>query len=145
MKVKFPALKRLVGRRKIMDSIADMLTKIRNACIANLNRIDIPSSKIKLNIIKIMKREGYIKNYKILKEGNKRFLRVILKFEEDFPVIRGLKRVSLQSRRIYVSKDEIPRVMNDLGIAIISTSKGLMTNIKARDEGIGGEVICYIW
>jgi small subunit ribosomal protein S8 len=128
-----------------MDNIADMLTKIRNAGMAKHNRIDIPSSKMKLNIIKILKREGYIKNYKILKDDNKRFLRIILKFDEEEPVIKGLKRISKQSRRVYVGKDEIPRVMNDLGIAIISTSKGLMTNIKARNEGIGGEVICYIW
>lgn len=126
------------------DPIADMLTRIRNAHMAALEKVDIPHSKLKGEIARVLKREGYIADYAI--EGGTRTLRVFLKYTNDQePVIRGIKRESKQGRRVYVGADNLPRVLSGLGIAILSTSTGLMTDKEARKQHIGGEVLCSVW
>ncbi len=128
------------------DPIADMLTRIRNALQAKKEEVEIPSSKMKVRIAEILKEEGYIKGFKVIPDGRQGILKVFLKYDEyGEPVISGLKRVSKPGRRVYVSKEEIPRVMGGLGIAILTTSRGLMTDREARKAGVGGEVICYVW
>ena len=127
------------------DPIADMLTCIRNAIIAKKDRVDTPFSKIKLEMIKILKSEGYINNYKVLKDGKKSSVRIVLKYKESNSAISGLKRVSSPRLRQYVTKDNIPRVLNGIGIAILSTSRGVITDADARNNKIGGEVLCYVW
>jgi small subunit ribosomal protein S8 len=129
----------------LTDPIADMLTRIRNAMRIKAEKVDIPISKMKLEIAKIMKEEGFIRAYKILKDRKQGILRIIPKYVDNECVITGLKRVSRPGRRFYVSKDEIPRVMGGLGVAVLTTSKGIMTDKTCRREGIGGEVICYLW
>jgi len=130
----------------ITDPIADMLTRIRNATMAKLNRVDIPASNMKVSIARILKNEGYIKNYKLIKDRKQGILRIYLKYDENRrSVIVGLKRLSKPSRRIYVKKKDIPLVLNGLGIAIISTSKGILTDKEARQKSVGGELICSIW
>lgn len=128
------------------DPIADMLTRIRNALQARKEEVDIPSSNMKRKIAEVLKEEGFIKGFKVIPDGKQGVLRVFLKYDEEgLPVISGLKRVSKPGRRVYVSKEEIPRVMGGLGIAILTTSRGVMTDKKARKVGVGGEVICYVW
>jgi len=128
------------------DPIADMLTRIRNALQARKEEVEIPSSKLKVRIAEILKEEGYIKGFKVIPDNKQGILKVFLKYDEyGEPVISGLKRVSKPGRRIYVSKKQIPRVMGGLGIAILTTSRGLMTDREARKAGVGGEVICYVW
>jgi small subunit ribosomal protein S8 len=109
------------------------------------DKVDIPISKMKLEIAKIMKEEGFIRAYKILKDRKQGILRVIPKYVDNQSVITGLKRVSRPGRRFYVSKDEIPRVMGGLGVAILTTSRGILTDKACRRDGVGGEVICYVW
>jgi len=128
------------------DPIADMLTRIRNASSAKFGKVDIPSSKIKVQLARILKEEGYIKNYKVIKDNRQGLLRIYLKMDEkNRPVIANLARVSRPSRRIYAHKDAIPRILNGLGVAILSTSHGMLTDREARQKGIGGEVICTVW
>ncbi len=128
------------------DPIADMLTRIRNANMAKLEKLDIPSSNLKLELARVLKEEGYIKNFKLLKDRKQGIVRVYLKYSPDESrVINGLKRVSSPGNRVYVGADEIPRVMGGLGVAIISTSRGVMADNQSRKMNIGGEVICYIW
>ena len=128
------------------DPIADMLTRIRNGIMAKLERVDIPSSKLKVNIARILKEEGFIRNYKVYKDNKQGILRVFLKYNEDnAPVIKGLKRVSKPSRRVYVGSDEIPPVLSGLGVGILSTSKGIMSDREARRQGVGGEMMCAVW
>lgn len=128
------------------DPIADMLTRIRNAIMVRKKEVVVPSSKLKLEIAKILKEEGFIENFKYEDDGKQGILRIYLKWTPDKQsVIRGLERVSKPGCRIYCTKDDIPLVMNGLGIAIISTSKGILTDQKCRELGVGGEVICYIW
>ncbi len=128
------------------DPVADMLTRIRNAIMAKYNRVDIPASKLKINIAKVLKAEGYIKNYKVIKDSKQGVLRVFLRYDEQArPVIQGLKRVSTPGRRVYSGAAEMPKVLNGLGINIVSTSKGLMTDRQARRENVGGEVLCSVW
>ena len=128
------------------DPIADMLTRIRNANSAKFKTVDIPSSKIKKAIAENLLEEGYIKAVDEIDDGIQGILRVTLKYDENGnKVIDGLKRISKPGLRIYASKDELPKVLNGLGIALISTSKGIMTDKKARELGIGGEVLAYIW
>ncbi len=130
----------------LTDPLADMLTRVRNAGGARFDKVDIPSSQMKISLARILKEEGYIKNFKIIKDKKQGVLRVYLKYDEiNKPLINGLKRVSKPSRRVYASKDEIPRVLGGLGIAIVSTSKGVLTDREARRQGIGGEVLCTIW
>jgi len=128
------------------DPIADMLTRIRNATKAKFNSVDIPGSKMKIELAKILKEEGYIRNYKFLKDGKQGILRVYLKYSSgQQSVIYGVKRVSKPSRRVYVRSTDIKPVLNGMGVAILSTSRGVMTDRKARKENVGGEVICNIW
>ncbi len=128
------------------DPIADMLTRIRNAGKAKFNSVDIPGSRLKTDMARVLKNEGYVRNYKFIKDGKQGILRIYLKYDkEQKPVICQLERVSKPSRRVYVKKDEIAPVFSGTGIAIISTSKGILTDKEARKESIGGEVLCHIW
>ncbi|MGQ9921264.1 MAG: 30S ribosomal protein S8 [Desulfobacca sp.] len=130
----------------LTDPLADMLTRIRNAGAARFDKVDIPASQMKINLARILKEEGYIKNYKIIKDKKQGVLRVYLKYDEmNKPLINGLQRVSKPSRRVYAGKAELPQVLGGLGIAVVSTSKGVMTDREARRLGIGGEVLCSIW
>jgi small subunit ribosomal protein S8 len=128
------------------DPIADMLTRIRNASKAKLEKVDIPSSKLKLEIAKILKDEGYIKNLKMVKDRRQGVIRVYLKYtDEEAPVIQGIRRVSRPGNRVYVGNDRIPRVLAGLGTAILSTPKGVQTGRQARKNNVGGEVLCHVW
>lgn len=129
----------------LTDPVADMLTRIRNATRIKAEKVDIPISKMKLEIAKILKEEGFIRAYKILKDKRQGILRVIPKYVEDESVISGLKRVSKPGRRVYVGSREIPRVIGGLGVAILTTSKGVLSDKICRRESVGGEVICYVW
>lgn len=128
------------------DPIADFLTRIRNGNMVMHETVEAPSSKVKIAIAEILKDEGYIKNYEYIEDGKQGILRVYLKYgAKKAKVITGIKRISKPGLRVYVKKDEIPRVLGGLGTAVISTSQGVMTDKKARKEGLGGEIICYIW
>lgn len=132
----------------VNDPIADMLTRIRNANMVYHDSADIPISKLKLALAKILKSEGYIRNYKVINDPKKPYgtLRVFLTYGSNRErVIQGLTRVSKPGRRIYEGKDKLPKVLGGLGIAVISTSKGLKTDAEARTLGLGGEVLCHIW
>ncbi|HOB12269.1 MAG TPA: 30S ribosomal protein S8 [Syntrophomonadaceae bacterium] len=128
------------------DPIADFLTRIRNGNMVMHETVEVPGSKIKMSIANIMKEEGYIKDYEYIEDGKQGIIRIYLKYGPNKEkVITGIKRISKPGLRVYVKKDEIPRVLGGLGTAVISTSKGLMTDKEARKAGLGGEVICYIW
>lgn len=129
----------------VTDPIADMLTRIRNAITIRAEKVDIPASRMKLEVVKILKEEGYIRAYKILKDEKQGILRVALKYIDGNSVITGLKRVSKPGRRFYVGRKEVPKVMGGVGIAILTTSKGLLSDNVCRRENVGGEVICYVW
>lgn len=131
---------------QITDPIADMLTRIRNANTARHESVDIPASNMKKAIAEILLSEGYIKNYQIIDDGKQGIIRVTLKYAENKQrVISGIKRISKPGLRVYASKEELPKVLRGLGVAIISTSKGIMTDKKARSENVGGEVLAYVW
>ncbi|MBI5745903.1 MAG: 30S ribosomal protein S8 [Nitrospirae bacterium] len=128
------------------DPIADMLTRIRNAGMRRIEEVDLPSSRIRVEIARILREEGFLKGFKSTKEEGLDVLRLFLKYtEEERPVISGLTRVSKPGRRVYAGTKEIPPVKRGLGIAIVSTSSGIMTDKEARKNNIGGEVICYVW
>lgn len=128
------------------DPIADMLTRIRNANSAKHKTVDIPASKIKTSIAEILFKEGYIKEFELINNENQGIIRITLKYDENGTrVIDGIKRISKPGLRVYANKEELPKVLNGIGIAIISTSKGLKTDKEAREAGIGGEVLAYIW
>ncbi|NLN07087.1 MAG: 30S ribosomal protein S8, partial [Firmicutes bacterium] len=128
------------------DPIADMLTRIRNANTMKHEVVEIPSSKIKLAIADILKKEGFIKDYEFKKDNKQGIIRIFLKYGPNREnVLTGLKRISKPGLRVYASKDELPKVLGGLGVAVISTSQGIMTDKAARKAGIGGEVLCYIW
>ena len=128
------------------DPIADMLTRIRNANTAGHETVDIPASKMKTSIVKILKGEGYIKDYEIIDDNIQGTIRVTLKYGANKEhVIGGLKKISKPGLKVYAKKDEIPKVLGGLGIAIISTSNGIISDKEARKLGVGGEVICYVW
>ena len=128
------------------DPIADMLTRIRNANSAKHKTVDVPASKMKTAIAEILFKEGYIKSFELISNENQGIIRITLKYDEKGTrVIDGIKRISKPGLRVYASKEELPRVLNGLGIAIISTSKGLKTDKEAREAGMGGEVLAYIW
>jgi small subunit ribosomal protein S8 len=130
----------------VTDPIADFLTRIRNANQVYKDSLEIPASKMKQSMAEILKAEGYIKHYEYIKDGKQGVIRLFMKYGPNRQkVLTGLKRISKPGLRVYVRKDEIPRVLGGLGVAILSTSKGLMTDKQARKEGLGGEVICYIW
>lgn len=128
------------------DPIADMLTRVRNAFRAKKTHVDIPASKVKAHIARIMLQGGYVKNVRYIDDGLQGQLRVYLRYDEkNKSIIEGIKRVSVPSRRVYVDKTGIPRVMGGYGTAIISTSKGVLTDKECRALGVGGEVLCHIW
>ncbi len=130
----------------ITDPIADMLTRIRNALVAKHDTVDVPASNMKLAIAEILLNEGYIKSYTVNEEGVEKMINIVLKYGPNRQrVITGLKRISKPGLRVYARKDRLPKVLNGLGIAIISTSKGIMTDREARKQGVGGEVLAYIW
>ena len=130
----------------ITDPIADMLTRIRNALVAKHDSVDVPASNMKLAIAEILLNEGYIKSYTVNDEGVEKMMNIVLKYGPNRQrVITGLKRVSKPGLRVYARKDKLPKVLNGLGIAIISTSRGIMTDREARKQGVGGEVLAYIW
>jgi small subunit ribosomal protein S8 len=128
------------------DPIADMLTRIRNANMAKLEKVDIPASKLKIELTKILKEKGFIKSFKVLRDRKQGVIRISMKYLEGYEkVITNLKRISTPGRRMYVDKTEVPEVMGGYGIAILSTSKGVLTDEACRREGVGGEVLCNIW
>jgi len=129
----------------VTDTIADMLTRIRNANQMRYEEVRVPSSKIKKEIARILKDEGYIVDYKVIDENTQGTIVLTLKYKDKERVISGLKRISKPGLRVYCTSEDIPQVLNGLGIAIISTSKGIMTDKQARKENIGGEVLAYIW
>lgn len=130
----------------VADPIADFLIQIKNAQKARFEKVDIPASRIKANIARILKEEGYIKNFKFIRDDKQGILRIQLKYSEQRETaIASIKRISKPSRRVYVGHGDMPRVMNGLGVAIVSTSKGLMTDREARKQRVGGELLCSIW
>jgi small subunit ribosomal protein S8 len=128
------------------DPVADMLTRIRNANMVNHQKVDIPSSNLKVSIASVLKQEGFIKNYKVISDNLQGVLRVYLKYvDEKDPVINEIKRVSKPGGRVYLKSEDIPVVKSGLGIAILSTSQGIVTDNTARSAGIGGELLCTVW
>ncbi len=130
----------------VTDPIADMLTRIRNAVLARHDFVLVPASRMKASVAKILRDEGFIRDYEVLRGKPQRMLKIYLKYgEKRQPMVAGLKRVSKPGLRVYVGRSEIPRVYGGLGIAIVSTSKGVMTSQQAWRQGIGGELLCYVW
>ena len=129
----------------LTDPIADMLTRIRNANAVMHEKVDVPHSNLKDRLAEILKEEGYIANYKVVTDGNKKNIRVYLKYDGKERVIKGIKRISKPGRRVYSSVEDMPRVLSGLGIAIVSTSKGLVTDRVARRENVGGEILAFVW
>lgn len=129
----------------ITDPIADMLTRIRNASNAKHTTVDVPASNMKKSIAKILLEEGYIKNYQLIDDGTQGIIHITLKYNGNEKAITGLRRVSKPGLRVYAGASELPKVLHGLGIAIISTSKGVMTDKAAREAHIGGEVLAYVW
>jgi small subunit ribosomal protein S8 len=128
------------------DPIADLLTRIRNAALIKKKEVMIPSSKLKTEVAKIFKEEGYIRNFKVIDDNKQGILSISLKYGDDnTSVISGIRRISRPGRRLYCTRDSIPKVLDGLGTAVISTSKGLMTDKRCADLGLGGEILCYIW
>ena len=130
---------------QITDPIADMLTRIRNANSARHESVDVPASNMKKAIAQILLDEGYIKNYQVIEDGKQGSIRIALKYAGKEKVISGIKRVSKPGLRIYKSSEELPRVLKGLGIAIVSTSRGVMTDKQARKENVGGEILAFVW
>jgi small subunit ribosomal protein S8 len=128
------------------DPVADMLTRIRNAGTAKHAKLDMPSSNLKVAVANVLKDLGFIKNTKVISDGKQGVLRIYLKYDDNStPVIHEIKRVSTPGRRVYVGKDEIPRIKNGLGVSILSTSKGVLDDTSARQAQVGGEVLCTVW
>jgi small subunit ribosomal protein S8 len=128
------------------DPVSDLLTRIRNATSVRHDRMDVPASKMKLEIAKILKQEGYIRTFKMVEEGPQGTIRIYLKYADDGePVIHGLRRVSRPGRRVYRGVGELPKVRNGLGVAVVSTNRGVLTDEQARGLQVGGEVLCEIW
>ena len=128
------------------DPIADMLTRVRNALMSGKEKVDVPASTVKEGIARILRDEGYIINYRVIEDNKQGIIRITLKYGEvDTPAIEKLQRISKPGRRVYVGASEVPRVLNGLGIAILSTSKGILTDRESKSQNVGGEVLCYIW
>ena len=128
------------------DPLADMFTRIRNGSRANFEKVDIPSSKLKREVVKILKEEGFIKNFKVVTEDHKNeVIRIFLKYDVNRKGIINIRRISRPGRRVYVGSDRIPKVMSGLGISILSTPKGILTDKAAREANLGGEVLCSVW
>lgn len=129
-----------------IDPVSDMLTRIRNAMVARHSKVEIPASKLKIEIVRILKEEGYITNYRIAEEGSKTTIKAYLKYSSDTrPVISKIERVSKPGRRVFVGSKEVPRVIGGMGVNILSTSAGVMTGAQARKKGVGGEIVCNIY
>lgn len=130
----------------VTDPIADLLTSIRNACKAKHKKCDVPASNVKAEIVRVLLREKYINNYKTMDDKRQGVLRIYLKYDaKERPVLMGLERVSKPGRRVYVRRHQIPKVQGGLGTALISTPSGIMTDLEAREEGLGGEYLCRVW
>lgn len=129
----------------VTDPIADFLTRIRNAVKARKKFVDIPSSKMKINLAEILKNNKFIRDFNVIEDNKQNILRVHLQYINGAPSITGIKRISTPGLHLYIGKDDLPKVLNGLGIAIVSTSKGLLTDKQARKEEVGGEVICHVW
>ncbi len=129
----------------VTDPISDYLTRIRNASKAKKLRVDIPASNMKRSLTEILKRQKFIEDYTVVEDNKQNILRIQLRYASGTPAISGLKRISTPGLRVYKGAKELPRVLNGLGIAVISTQKGLLTDKEARQEALGGEVVCYIW
>lgn len=130
----------------VSDPIADLLTRIRNANTVNHDRIEVPGSKMKKAIVQILKEEGFVRDFEWVDNGHQGIIRVYLKYGPNkSKVISGLRRISRPGLRVYAKKDQVPKVLGGLGVAVLSTSQGIMTDKKARQTGLGGEVLCYIW
>ncbi len=130
----------------VSDPVADFLTCIRNAIGAKHRKVDVPSSRMKAELAKVLLRERFINNFKVIEDTKQGILRVYLKYTDgDASVISGLKRVSKPGRRVYVNKERIPRILGGLGVSVVSTSRGLMTDREAREAGLGGELVCQVW
>ena len=129
----------------VTDPISDFLTRIRNASKAKKVRVDIPASKTKISLAEILKNQNFIRDYQVVEDNKQNIISIILRYTEGESAISGLKRISKPGLRIYKNAKELPRVLNGLGVAVISTSKGLLTDKDARQQSIGGEVVCYIW
>lgn len=128
------------------DNLGDMLTRIRNGGKARFDKVDIPASRMKISLARIFKDEGFIKNYKVIKDNKQGILRVYLKYDDqNQPLIQRIERVSKPSRRVYAGVEGLPKVQGGLGVAVVSTSKGVMTDRQARRLGVGGEVLCQVW
>jgi small subunit ribosomal protein S8 len=128
------------------DPVSDMLTRVRNATMVRHDRTDIPASKMKLALAKILKQEGFIRTFKVLEEGPQGVIRIYLKYADDGePVIHGMRRVSKPGRRVYRGVEDLPKVRNGLGVAVVSTNRGVLTDEQARSLRVGGEVLCEIW
>lgn len=128
------------------DPIADMLTRIRNANMVYHDSVDVPGSNFKKELARILKQEGFVRDYRVIEDGKQGIVRLYLKYGADRQrVISGLKRISKPGRRVYARQDQIPRVLGGLGVAVMSTSAGVMTDRDARQQGVGGEVVCYVW
>jgi small subunit ribosomal protein S8 len=129
----------------VTDPIADFLTRIRNASKAKKIRVDIPSSKMKISLADILRKQNFIEDYNIVEDNKQNTIRVVLKYRNGVPALSGLKRISSPGLKVYKNAEDLPRVLNGLGIAVISTSKGLLTDKEAKKEAVGGEIVCYIW
>ncbi|MEW6194529.1 MAG: 30S ribosomal protein S8 [Bacteroidota bacterium] len=129
----------------VTDPIADFLTRIRNAVKARKRFVDIPSSKMKISLAEILKNNKFIRDYNVVEDNKQNILRVHLQYINGVPSITGIKRISTPGLHLYIGKDDLPKVLNGLGIAIVSTPKGLLTDRQARKEEVGGEVICHVW
>ena len=127
------------------DPIADLFTRIRNGLMVGHDKVDLPSSKMKVRIVEILKEEGFIRHFRVFEDSKQGVLRIYLKYVDESPVICGIKRISTPGCRTYVNKDKIPKVLNGLGMAIISTSSGVITDQVCREKGIGGEVLGHVW
>lgn len=130
----------------VTDPLADMLTRIRNANMAQFSRVDVPASKLKISVAKILKFEGYIKNYKLIRDEKQGIIRIFLKYTNtNQSAIAGIKRHSKPSQRTYVKKKEIPLILNGMGVVILSTSRGVLTDREAKKQNVGGELLCSVW
>jgi len=130
----------------VSDPVADMLTRIRNALAARHAKVDVPASRLKSEIARILREEGYVANYKLAEEGSRKLIRIYLKYTAgNQPVISHIERVSRPGRRVYVGSKQIPRVLGGMGINILTTPRGVMTGRNARKEGLGGEILCQVW
>ncbi|MBR2890820.1 MAG: 30S ribosomal protein S8 [Bacilli bacterium] len=127
------------------DPIADMLTRIRNAIQRKHETVSVPASKLKIEILRVLKEEGYISNYEKIEDEKQGMISITLKYVEKTPVIKGLKRISKPGLKVYAKRNELPKVLNGLGVAIVSTSRGVMSDRSARKENLGGEVLAFVW